>query len=317
MSTSLDSSPARGGSSSPTTELIPQAKQPLALQRGLSAIAQWPRRALLSLYDRLHYVIVVVTLLLLLFMYFFSYFVVVIRAGEAGVLYRLFLGGVQTDYVYGEGVHILQPWNVMNVYNIRVQTTLHELTVLTNKGLPITLDLAVRYRPQRDLLGVLHQELGPDYIHTIVIPQIESVLRKNIGERDPEDVYTNREGVLTNIILRAIDEASRKYVQIDDIIIRRVKLPPMVKDAIDDKLVQQQRAQAYEFRLDRERQEAERKRIEATGIRNYQAIIAETLDEELLQWHGIGATEALSGSENAKIVVIGAGDSGLPIILGR
>ncbi len=248
--------------------------------------------------------------------YLFNHIVIVIRSGEAGALYRLFYGGTQTDYVYPEGIHILWPWNKMHIYNTRVQTVLHEFKVLTNKGLPIELKLAIRYHPEYEMVGLLHQRVGPNYVNTIVVPQIESVLRRNIGRRDPEDIYTNKEGILTDIIVRAIEEAGQKFVYIDDIIIRSVTLPEAVKLAIDEKLVYQQQWQAYEFRLARETQEAERKRIEAQGIRDYQATIAETLDEKVLQWQGIQATVSLSESENSKVVVIGSGENGLPIILG-
>lgn len=255
-----------------------------------------------------------ITLLTLL--YFWNGIIVVIRSGEAGVLYRLFQGGTVTDYVYPEGIYVLFPWNAMAIYNIRVQMAPHEFTVLTNKGLPIKLKLAIRYHPEYEMVAILHKRVGPDYIHTIVIPQVESVLRRNIGKHDPEDIYTNKEGILTDIIVKAIDEAGQKFVFIDDIIIRTVELPEDVKHAIDEKLVDQQRFQAYEFRLAAERQEAERKKIEAQGIRDQQSIVAETLTPDILRWKAIRATEALAGSQNAKVVVIGNGDKGLPVILG-
>lgn len=258
--------------------------------------------------------IVLIVGLMVLF-YYFRTIVVVIHPGEAGVLYRMFFGGTVTDYVYPEGLQIVQPWNKMYVYDIRIQTVKHDLNVLTNKGLPITLSLAIRYRPQREMLGVMHQHVGPDYVNTIVIPQVESVLRKNIGKEDPEVIYTNKGGILNDIILLALEEASRKYVQIDDIIIRTVTLPEEIRTAIEAKLVEQQKERAYEFKLAREEKEAERKRIESRGIRDYQSTISETLTQDLLRWQGVQATLQLSESQNAKVVVIGGGESGLPIIL--
>ncbi len=266
--------------------------------------------------DSLPVVLIASLIVGLLALYFWSRVFVVVRSGEAGALYRLFWGGTVTDYVYPEGLHIVWPWNSMTIYNLRVQTVLHEFSVLTNKGLPIHLKLAIRYHPEYEMVGVLHKRVGPDYVHTIVVPQVESVLRRNIGKHDPEDIYTNKEGILTDIIVRAIEEAGQKFVYIDDIIIRTVALPDDVRDAIEDKLVYQQRWQAYEFRLAEERQEAERKQIEAEGIRAYQATVKETLDDQLIRWQGVQATLRLSESENAKVVVIGAGENGLPVILG-
>lgn len=275
------------------------------------------RRIGRNMLSNLHFLLIFLLLVALIFFYFFRSIVIIVGPGEAGVLYRLFLGGTVTNYVYPEGIHFIFPWDRMYIYNARIQTIRHEFTVLTNKGLPIHLKIAVRYRPEYEMIGVLHQQVGPDYVHQIVVQQIESVLRKDIGQQDPEDIYTNKEGVLTGIIVAAIEEAGRKFVYVEDVIIREVALPTDVRDAIDDKLVQQQREQAYQFILNRERQEAERKRIEAAGIRDYQETIAETLTPELLRWQGVQATENISTSENSKVVIIGAGEEGLPVILGN
>lgn len=253
---------------------------------------------------------------ILLTMYLWSGMIVVIKSGEAGALYRPFNGGTVTDYVYPEGLHFLKPWNRMIPYNTRIRTVLHKFDVLTNKGLTITLTLAIRYHPEREMVGLLHQKVGPNYVQTIVVPQVESVLRRNVGKHDPEDIYTNKEGILTDIIIKAIEEAGQKFVYIDDIIIRTVALPDEIRRAIKEKLVHQQRWYAYEFILAAEQQEAERKRIEAQGIRDYQSTIGETLTADLVLWQGIKATERFAESENAKIVIIGAGENGLPVILG-
>lgn len=242
--------------------------------------------------------------------------VISIRPGEGGVLYKRLFVGTVVDYVYPEGLHIIWPWNEMNIYDSRVQLVMHEFDVLTNKGLPIHLRIAVRFHPEYELLGVLHQQVGHDYVHKIILPQIESVLRKNIGQHNPEDIYTNKEGILSKIILLALEETGRKYVRIDDIIIRSLELPESVRKAIEEKLVYEQQYQAYDFRLKKERQEAERKRIESAGIRDYQATISATLNDQLILWQGVEATLQLAQSPNSKVVVVGAGKNGLPVILG-
>lgn len=274
---------------------------------------------------KIPYLIVIILILIWVIVFFWSRIVITIHSGEAGVLYWLFFGGTETDHVYSEGIHLISPWDKMYIYNVRIQTVLHELEVLTNRGLPIRLTLAIRFQPEYETVGVLHQEVGPDYVNTIIVPDIDSVLRKNIGHRNPEDIYVNKEGILTKIIVNALNELGQKYVKIDGIVIRKVTLPVPIKQAIEEKLVEEQRYQTYDFRLKREEKEAERRtieatgiankrRIEATGIRDYQQIIAETLDEKLLKWHGIDASLKLSESENAKVIVIGAGKDGLPII---
>lgn len=260
-------------------------------------------------------VIVLSLVLLMLVIFFWPRVVITIHSGESGVFYSLLFGGTDIDYAYPEGLHIILPWDVMTIYDTRVQTVLHEFSVLTNRGLPIGLKIAIRYRPELDMLGKLHQDVGPNYVQKIIIPQIESVLRKGIGEHQPEDIYTNKQGILTSLILSAIEETGRKYVIIDDIIIRSLELPPTVQQAIEDKLVQEQILQTYLFKNQAEKEEAERKRIEAQGIHDYQAIISKTLDEKLLKWQGVQATLDLAKSNNSKIVIIGAGKEGLPLIL--
>jgi regulator of protease activity HflC (stomatin/prohibitin superfamily) len=241
---------------------------------------------------------------------------ITVHSGEAGVLYKRFFIGTVVDHVFPEGLHVILPWNKMYVYDIRFQTVLQELNVLTNKGLPVHLKLAIRFRPKREMVALLHQRVGPDYLNRVIIPQVESVLRTGIGRYDPEDIYTNKEGVLTKILDEALEQVGQRWVQVDDIIIRSVVLPELLVTAIEQKLVYKQQYLAYQFRLAAEEQEAKRKRIEATGIKSYQSIVSETLNPQLIQWQGVQATLNLATSENAKVVVIGAGKEGLPIILG-
>lgn len=266
--------------------------------------------------DHVPYIVLFTLIFLLLVALLFNRIFIIIKPGEAGVMYRPFTTGTVTDYVYPEGLHIINPLNSMSIYNARVQVIFHEFEVLTNMGLPITMLIAVRYAPIYELIGLLHQNVGPDYPQKIILPQIESVLRRNIGQFTPEDIYTDREDVLSNIITLALEEVGRKYVRVDELIIRSLTLPEPVRQAIENKLVYEQQYLAYQFRLEAEREEAERKRIEAAGIMVYQDIISATLNEQLIRWQGVQATLELAKSENAKVVVIGAGDQGLPIILG-
>ena len=275
------------------------------------------KRFFLWLKDKIPYFVVMFMITLIFSIFFFWRIFIIVRAGEAGVLYRLLTTGTETNYIYPERFHLIWPWDKMYIYNMRVQTVKHKLSVLTSQGLPITLHLAIRFRPEYDMVGLLHKHVGPDYVDQIVIPQIESVLRKNIGKLDPEDIYTNKLGILNNILRLAIDETSRKYVIVDDIIIRSLDLPELVRTAIAEKLVEEQLLQKYAYRLKIAAEEAKRKAIEAKGIQKYQATITETLSEPLIKWQAVQATESLVKSDNAKIVIIGAGKQGLPVILGN
>ena len=126
-----------------------------------------------------------------------------------------------------------------------------------------------------------------------------------------------RSGVLSNIITLAIEEVGRRFVNVEDIIIRELRLPDPVREAIESKLIYEQESLAYKFRLEREKREAERKRVEAIGTMVYQDIISATLNETLLKWQAVQATQNLAESDNAKVVIIGSGKEGLPVILGN
>ena len=241
--------------------------------------------------------------------------VITANVGEAGVLFRRFTG-TEIDKIYKEGVHFISPLDIMTIYETRNQIALHEFDVLSVKGLRIQLAIAIRYHPQYDMLPTLHQRIGPDYLQRVVLPQIESVMRKQLGSYNADQIYTNENGLLNKAIVLAINEVGRNYVEVDDVIIRSLTLPEHIVQAIEDKLAQQEYLRSYEFREQTATREAQRKISEAKGINQAQRIISETLTPEILAFEGIKATKELAKSQNAKIVVIGSGKNGLPLILG-
>ncbi|MGZ8525311.1 MAG: prohibitin family protein [Chitinophagaceae bacterium] len=253
---------------------------------------------------------------LLIVVYFYSSMFITIKAGEAGVLYRRFAGGTVTDRIYKEGFHVIFPWNSMAIYNTRVQQQSHSLTALTEEGLKIELVISIRYYPESDSVGILHQKVGPDYLEKIVIPEVDHILRVFVGKLPVNDIYTTKGESLHNLIVEAESEVEKNYIVIQDVILQQVVLPKQVEQAIEAKIEQKQLSEAYEYRLTREAQEAERKKIEAAGIHEYNTKINQSLNKDILKWKGIQATQALAESGNAKIVVIGNGGNQLPIILG-
>lgn len=238
-----------------------------------------------------------------------------VPVGETGVLFRFFTG-TQTDRVYPSGLHVIAPWNTMVLYETRAQLIQHDFEVLSLRGLTVGVKLAIRFRPVIDQLGLLHQRIGPNYAHRVVIPQTESVLRRTIGRRTAEDVYTNAAGLLDQAIATAKQTVGRDFVEAEDIIIRTVVLPTLVREAIEDKMSRRELLESYAFRLQTASQEAERLRDEARGIRDYQREVDSTLTERLLQHIGIRATQELAGSQNATVVLLGTGKDGLPMIPG-
>lgn len=269
-------------------------EQPLTRRQRLS---EW-------LHDRTPAFVIVNLLLLLLLILLWQRVVVVIPPGHNGVLFRLF-SGTQIDRVYSEGVYLISPFNTMHQYETRKQLLRHEFDVLTAKGLSVKLSLAIRYQPETDMLGVLHQRIGPDYATRVIIPQVESVMRKQLGQYVAEDVYTNKDGLLTRAILAALDEVGRNFVQVDDIIIRSIEMPDKIRVAIEDKLSQEELAKSYEFRLQSARQEAERLSIEAEGRKKHNQVLGESLTDKVLQHEQIEAMRDLAKSPNAKTLIMG------------
>ena len=242
---------------------------------------------------------------------------IVVPAGHVGALWNRFTG-TRVDRVFGEGLHIISPLDKMTFYEVRQQLIKYDLDVLSEEGLTLTLQLAIRFRPVYGLAGMLHEYIGPNYLSRVIIPQTESIFRKELGNATAEEIYTNDKNILSEALLKAIKEAGRHFVEVEDMIIRTVRLPPSVRTAIDDKLRQSQILASYEFRRQIAINEANRVRIEGEGMRDYQAIVDETLSERLLVQQGIEATRTLTMSDNPKTLVIGAGSSdlALPIFLG-
>lgn len=266
---------------------------------------------------RLVPVAIISVLALLLITYLSSSIFVTIKSGQAGVIYEKFGSGTVTDKYYEEGFHIIAPWNTMFIYDVRTQEVKEVMEVLSKNGLSIKLELSLRYSPQVDKLGIIHKELGEGYAEKVVFPEIRSSARKVIGSYDPEELYSTKRDFIQEAIFNETKENIEKsYIKLDAILIRGVELPPTIKTAIENKLKQEQESKEYEFRLEKETKEAERKRIEAKGIKDFQDIVSEGISEKLLKWKGIEATLELSKSTNTKVVVIGQGDEGLPIILG-
>ena len=242
--------------------------------------------------------------------------VIRIASGEVGVRYWLFGGGTQTDRIYEEGIHFIFPWDTMHKYNARVQEIPHEVDLLTRNGLSVQFFLTIRYRPERDLAGVLHKSVGPDYVNMVVRPQVTEVLRRNVGKMSAEELYTTQRAMLEEMFAEAIENLARSYVVVDFIGIRTVELPEHVRESIQEKIRQKHIAEAYEFRLLQAQKEAQRLSIEAGGIQTFNDTVAESLSPEVLKWQGVRATEELAKSSNSKMIVIGNGDQGLPVILG-
>jgi len=242
---------------------------------------------------------------------------VTINPGQKGVLFKTLGDGLDKDYVYGQGLHVIAPWNDMIVYDVKETETFEKMEVLSRNGLSIKIDLSILHHPVQDKIGYLHDNIGKNYLEKIIKPAVRSVTREVIGNYLPEELYSTKRTEIeqeiydqTNVIV--VD----KYINLPAIYIRDVTLPQTLKTAIEQKLKQEQESLEYEFKIDKARKEAERKEIEANGIAKFQKIVNQTITPQLLKWKGVEATQEIAKSSNAKVIVIGNGDGDLPIILG-
>ncbi|WP_339696240.1 prohibitin family protein [uncultured Marixanthomonas sp.] len=244
---------------------------------------------------------------------------VTISSGEAGVLYKRFGGGVVTDEpAMGEGFHIVAPWNDVFIYEVRQQSLDESMKVLSSNGLDIRLEASVWFQPEDVNLGKLHQEKGEDYITRLIKPAVRSATRAVVGRYTPEQLYASkRESIQSEMLEETENLLNNQFVQVNRILVRDISLPETIKVAIERKLRQEQESLEYEFRLEKAQKEKERQRIEAEGKAAANSILSASLTDKILQEKGIQATVKLSESNNSKVIVIGSGDSGMPIILGN
>ena len=250
---------------------------------------------------------------------FLSKSTITIEAGEAGVLWKRFAGGVVTDETtLGEGFHFIAPWNKIYVYEVRQQELKEKMPVLSSNGLEIILEASAWYQPEFESLGKLHQEKGERYLERVIQPAIRSATRSVVGRYTPEQLYSSKRDAIQDEIFEETKKIlDLQYVQLNSVLVRDVTLPPTIKDAIERKLKQEQESLEYEFRLVTAAKEAEKVRIEAQGKADANRILSASLNDMILRDKGIEATLELSNSPNSKVIVIGSGKSGMPIILGN
>jgi prohibitin 1 len=244
---------------------------------------------------------------------------VTIGSGQAGVLYKTFDNGVVTNEPpLGEGFHLVAPWNKVFIYEVRQQELFEKMKVLSSNGLEIQIDASAWYQPVTKDLGNLHQTLGQDYLQRVIQPSIRSAARSVVGRYTPEQLYSSkRDAIQDEIYAETKKILEKQFVQLNEVLVRDVTLPNTIKDAIERKLRQEQESLEYEFRLVTAAKEAEKVIIEAQGKAESNRILSASLTDKILQDKGIDATMKLAESPNSKVIVIGSGDSGLPIILGN
>ena len=267
----------------------------------------------------------------------YPHMVVTVPSGHVGVLWKRFGGGTVLDprRLKNEGFNLILPWNLVFLYDLRLQSFTEAYNAISSDGVSLNASVVVRFRLQRDSVPVLHQAIGPNYEKILVQPGVGSLTREVMAQYTAEQVYsTARQEIQDKIRNLAEARLSEKMMEHEgeeesyrvsmrdtiilyDILVTGIELPAAIMAAINRKTEQYYIAEEYKFRVEREKRESERKRIEGEGIRDFQQTVSQGVSDSYLRWRGIEATLQLSQSTNAKVVIIGSGKDGLPVILGN
>jgi len=253
---------------------------------------------------------------------------VIIPAGNAGVLYRTFGGGTDLNMVIPEGFNPKLPWNDIAEYDTRLQKHELALEVITADLLKTNVTVSFQYEVNRDTLPILHKYVGPDYFEKIILPEVISIARGKISALNRNEAFSTQVLMLQEEISFDADKhiikrisppgvAGIRLIRISDVQLIDIQFPQPVQQAIQDKIVESEKLESYEFILKREEKETQRKAIEARGIKGFQDIIQAGLSDNYLRWKGINATKELAKSQNTKVVIFGQGSTSLPLILGN
>ena len=238
-----------------------------------------------------------------------------VESGHVGVL-TLF--GRVTGEVLSEGMHFINPFKVNHEMSIRTQEIKESASVPSSEGLMMSLDTSLIYHLNPDKAAEVYQKIGPKYTEVLIEPNLRAAIREATASHTANALYTGEREMVGKQIFEQISSVlGPRGVTTESILLRDIQLPQTLRSSIESKQQAEQEALAMNFRLQKEKQEAERKRIEAAGIRDFQQIVAQGISAQLLEWKGIEATETLAKSPNTKVVVIGNPKNGLPLILGQ
>ncbi len=238
----------------------------------------------------------------------------VVPAGTVGVVD--FLGYV-SDETLKPGVNLVNPIANVIKFSVKKQELKDLMNVPSKEGLSVQLEISLLFRINPEKANIIYKTIGPNYLDVILRPQFRSVVRGVTARYEAKSLYTaSREKLAGEIKTELQKLVGDDGINIESAPLRQINLPARLTQSIEEKLQAEQESQRMAFVLKKEEQEAERKRIEAQGVADFQKIVSEGINTNLLKWKGIEATEKLANSQNSKIVVIGSGKDGLPLILG-
>jgi regulator of protease activity HflC (stomatin/prohibitin superfamily) len=237
----------------------------------------------------------------------------VVPAGSVGVVD--FFGTVSENTLKA-GINVVNPMARIVKFSVKTQEIKEEMDVPSKEGLTVQLEISALFHLNPEKAAEVYKSVGENYVEVLLEPQFRSVARGVTAGYEAKALYTSEREMLGQLLLAELAKlVEPRGVTIESTPLRRIGLPPGLTAAIEEKLRMEQESQRMQFVLTKEKQEAERKRIEAQGVSDFQNIVARGISEPLLRWKGIEATEKLANSQNTKVIVIGAGKDGLPLIL--
>jgi prohibitin 1 len=235
-----------------------------------------------------------------------------VQTGHVGVV-SVF--GRVTGRTLSEGIHLVNPAATITELSIKTQEIKEKAAVPSKEGLIMGLEASILYHLDPAQAATVYQQMGPTYADILLIPTFRSAIRAITAGNTAASLYSDgREGIAQQILEDVRRQVAPRGVIVENVLLRDLQLPDTLKHAIEAKQQAQQEAQRMEFVLQREKQEAERKRVEAAGIKDFQDIVSQGISEKLLEWKGIEATMELVKSQNAKVIVVGNSKNGLPLI---
>jgi len=237
-----------------------------------------------------------------------------VDTGNVGVLTKF---GRVTGDVLPEGIHLIDPLKSSNELSVRTQEQKETAAVPSSEGLIMTLEASLLFHLDKEKAADVYQKLGPDYRAKIVEPTMRSAMREATSSHGANALYTGeREQVAKEIESNLASQLSVRGIVVEKVLLRDIQLPESLKRSIELKQAAEQESLAMQFKLQKEKQEADRKRIEAQGTKDFQTIVAQGITPGLLEWKGIEATEKFATSPNSKVVIVGNSKNGLPLVLG-
>jgi regulator of protease activity HflC (stomatin/prohibitin superfamily) len=258
---------------------------------------------------------ILLTILILALLFFMgACSITKVDTGNVGVLTKF---GRVTGDVLPEGIHLIDPLKSSNELSVRTQEQKETAAVPSSEGLIMTLEASLLFHLDRDKAADVYQKLGPDYRTKIVEPTMRSAMREATSSHGANALYTGeREQVAKEIESNLASQLAARGIVVEKVLLRDIQLPESLKRSIELKQASEQESLAMQFKLQKEKQEADRKRIEAQGIKDFQTIVAQGITPGLLEWKGIEATEKFAASPNSKVVIVGNSKNGLPLVLG-